>query len=218
MANIIAKRAILPEELRAVGACDVDDLVHDFVRPRLASVNVAYDDWKFFTVEDNTHLTVQQRSAVRAVFNDPSFYHEMKFYPGFENIMRPAEDFGTRIIMATNCPDAESARLKRYHIHQKIVIPDEDILAFVTGPTSEHALRKKPLPPKMLFYADDAIHNLLHSDAKYLISMEKPWNTSPELRKPLAGRQIFWVPNGDFQAINEIIYNLCAEHYKQVTS
>lgn len=218
MVNIITRRVPLPEELRAVGGYDVDDLLHDFVGVRFASIGIKYETLTVFKIEDNPCYTDEQKVNIRAAFNDPNFYYNMKFYPGIENIMRPAIDFSARIIFPTNCPENKSAMLKRIALHNTIDVPDEDILTITTGFSGQHAMQKKPLPPHMLFYADDAIHNLVNSDAEYLIGMNKPWNADPELRKLLAGRKICWVENENLNLINEIVYSICEEHYRQVTS
>lgn len=212
------KEAPLPEELRPAGGFDVDDLVYDFVGIRYAKLGLSPKTLTNFHIEKVPEYTDEQKVKIRASFNDPNYYLKMQFYDGFSEIMRPSVEFGVREFFASNCTSRQVDVYKRRNIHQQIQISDEDLLMHITGETGEHALMKKPMPENLLFYADDAIHNLVASPAEVLISMDKPWNLDPALRSQLDGRKVYWVADGDLIAINEIVYDLCRERVRQIRS
>ena len=217
---VIPRRAPLPEELRPRCAFDVDDFSFDFMGVCCRLVGMDYQQHHCFYVENNLHYTLEQKIKMIAVFGTTVPYNGMQFYPGFEDVMRPAQDLDATVFFATNCPTKDIANAKRFNIHDAIEIPDEQILTFLTGGVigEDDPAHHKTLPPRLLVYGDDAIHHLVEAQADYLIGMNKPWNIDPKLRAELAGRKVYWVEDGDFRAVNQIAYDLCAEHIKQVRS
>lgn len=218
MSDIMTKLGSFPAELRPVGGYDVDDIVHDCMGVVYKKLRLDINIHDTFQIEKVKGFTPEEQAKIRKTMVDPVSFEQLKFYDGFKEIMRPAIDFKARIVFATNCTSLEIAESKRRQIHAQIEIPDEDILTFLIKPTFEGGITKKPLPPKMLFWVDDGIHNLLDADAEFLISMKKPWNYNETELKRLAGKNVTWFENGDLKGINDFVYDLVLERVKQIAS
>ena len=149
-------------------ALDIDDLLMECTS---YAIRLANEKYKFDPPMNIYEKYVWGRLGTRVdtiydYFNDPEFYRTQPVYPGAKEFVRKLSQMTEVYISTAVPPEFMGIRAKRI-MEEFPEIPPERIYM---------GARKDKIHVDILF--DDAMHNILNSEAKYPILMRRPWNHS----------------------------------------
>lgn len=186
---------------------DIDDIVWGGQRRVAARLGIPFELLEEFHILENQRLTEAQRLAVNNCYRDPSFYRDIPFFPGFERILE-LEKFGARLQFNSNCFSQEALESKRDQI--RIVLPDARPEQFRFNLVDGSTTIKKKFDDDSFIVVDDSPYNIAKSPAPYNIMPIVPWTQTPKALEMVSGKKVFYVPEGDMEAIYRVVRQLLA--------
>ena len=153
-------------KFRLSTALDVDDLLMECVpyAIRLANEKYGFNPPMTIYEKDRWGKVGTRADAIYPYFSDPEFYRTQPVYEGAKEFVRKLSQM-TEVYICTAVPP-EYMGIRAQRIREEFPeIPADHIYM---------GARKDKIHTDILF--DDALHNILHSGAKYPILMRRPWN------------------------------------------
>lgn len=147
-------------------ALDVDDILMECTA---YAIRLANEEYKF-----NPPMTIYEKASwgklgtridsIYPYFNDPEFYRTQPLYEGAKEFVRKLCQKTDVFICTAVPPEFMGIRARRI-MEDFPEIPADHIYM---------GARKENIHTDILF--DDAMHNILNSNAKYPVLMRRPWN------------------------------------------
>ncbi len=147
-------------------ALDVDDLLMECTSYAIRLANEKYGFNPPMTIyEKETWGKIGTRvDTIYQYFNDPEFYRTQPVYKGAKEFVRKLSQMTEVYISTAVPPEFMGIRAQRIMEEFPEIPPDHIYMGS----------RKDKIHVDILF--DDAMHNILSSQAKYPILMRRPWN------------------------------------------
>ena len=147
-------------------ALDVDDLLMECTAYaiRLANEKYKFDPPMTIYEKDRWGEVGTRIDSIYPYFSDPEFYRTQPVYEGAKEFVRKLTEIAEVFICTAVPPEFMGIRAKRI-MEEFPEIPADHIYM---------GARKDNIHTDILF--DDAMHNILNSNAKYPILMRRPWN------------------------------------------
>ena len=156
----------MSRKYRLSTALDVDDLLMECTAYaiRLANEKYGFDPpMTIYEKETWGHLGTRV-DTIYQYFSDPEFYRTQPVYEGAKEFVRKLSQMTEVYISTAVPPEYMGIRAKRIMEEFPEIPPDHIYMGS----------RKDKIHTDILF--DDAMHNILRSEAKYPILMRRPWN------------------------------------------
>lgn len=156
----------MSRKYRLSTALDIDDLLMECTSYAIRLANEKYKfDPPMTIYEKETWGRLGTRvDSIYPYFNDPEFYRTQPVYPGAKEFVRKLSQMTEVYVSTAVPPEFMGIRAKRI-MEEFPEIPADHIYM---------GSRKDKIHVDILF--DDAMHNILNSEAKYPILMRRPWN------------------------------------------
>ena len=147
-------------------ALDIDDLLMECTSYaiRLANEKYKFDPPMTIYEKDQWGKLGTRADSIYPYFRDPEFYRTQPVYPGAKEFVRRLSQMTEVFICTAVPPEFMGIRAQRI-LDEFPEIPADHIYM---------GARKENIHTDILF--DDAMHNILNSNAKYPILMRRPWN------------------------------------------
>ncbi len=184
---------------------DIDDIVWDSQGRISERLNIPFQDLVEFHILENERLTIEQREAVNACYQDCVFYRDIKFYPGFERIME-LEQYGARLQFNSNQFSLEVAEDKKQQI--RAILPDARPEIFHFNIIDGATTIKKKFPDDSFIVIDDSPYNIARSPAPHNIMPIVPWTQTAKAQAMVAHQNVYYVPQGDLEAIYRLVRHI----------
>mgnify|MGYP003296012994 CR=1 FL=1 len=149
-------------------ALDIDDLLMECTSYaiRLANEKYHFDPPMTIYEKDQWGKLGTRADSIYPYFNDPEFYRTQPVYEGAKEFVRRLSELTEVFICTAVPPKFMGIRAERI-MEEFPEIPADHIYM---------GARKDNIHTDILF--DDALHNILNSNAKHPILMRRPWNQS----------------------------------------
>ena len=147
-------------------ALDVDDILMECTSYaiRLANEKYKFDPPLTIYEKDRWGKVGTRADSIYPYFSDPDFYRTQPVYEGAKEFVRKLSQM-TEVFICTAVPP-QFMGIRAQRIMEEVPeIPADHIYM---------GARKENIHTDILF--DDAMHNILRSNAKYPILMRRPWN------------------------------------------
>ena len=156
----------MSRKYRLSTALDVDDLLMECTSYaiRLANEQHRFDPPLTIYEKDRWGKLGTRADSIYPYFRDPEFYRTQPVYEGAKEFVRRLSQMTEVYICTAVPPEYMGIRAQRI-MEEFPEIPPEHIYM---------GSRKEHIHTDILF--DDAMHNILSSNAKYPILMRRPWN------------------------------------------
>jgi len=156
----------MSRKYRLSTALDIDDLLMECTSYAIRLANEKYKfDPPMTIYEKETWGRLGTRvDTIYQYFNDPEFYRTQPVYPGAKEFVRKLSQMTEVYVSTAVPPEFMGIRAKRIMEDFPEIPPDHIYMGS----------RKDKIHVDILF--DDAMHNILNSEAKYPILMRRPWN------------------------------------------
>lgn len=156
----------MSRKYRLSTALDVDDLLMDCSGYAIRLANEKYKFDPPMTIYEKTtwERTGSRMDSIYEYFRDPEFYRTMPVYPGAKEFVRKLSQMTEVYVSTAVPPEFMGIRAQRLLEEFPEIPPDHIYMGS----------SKDKIHVDILF--DDAMHNILHSGAKYPILMRRPWN------------------------------------------
>ena len=147
-------------------ALDIDDLLMECIpyAIRLANEKYKFDPPLTIYEKDRWGKVGTRADSIYPYFSDPDFYRTQPVYEGAKEFVRKLSQMTEVFICTAVPPQFMGIRAQRI-MEEFPEIPADHIYM---------GARKENIHTDILF--DDAMHNILSSNAKYPILMRRPWN------------------------------------------
>jgi len=147
-------------------ALDIDDLLMECVEYAIRLANEKYQfDPPLSIYEVNGWGPLGTRAdAIREYFNDPEFYRTQPVIKGAKEFVDKLSQMAELFVSTAIPPEFMGIRAKRIMEEFPQIPPDHIYMGS----------RKDKINVDILF--DDAMHNVMRSNARYPILMRRPWN------------------------------------------
>lgn len=147
-------------------ALDIDDVLMECTSYaiRLANEKFHFDPPMTIYEKDRWGKSGERIDSIYPYFNDPDFYRTQPVYEGAKEFVRKLSQMTEVFVCTAVPPEHMGIRAKRI-MEEFPEIPADHIYM---------GARKDNIHTDILF--DDAMHNILKSNAKYPILMRRPWN------------------------------------------
>lgn len=147
-------------------ALDIDDLLMECTgyAIRLANEKYKFDPPISIYEKDRWGMIGTRVDSIYPYFNDPEFYRTQPVYEGAKEFVRKLTEMTEVFICTAVPPQFMGIRAQRI-MEEFPEIPADHIYM---------GARKDNIHTDILF--DDAMHNILNSNAKYPVLMRRPWN------------------------------------------
>lgn len=147
-------------------ALDIDDLLMECTSYAIRLANEKYKFDPPITIYEKDHWgRIGTRvDSIYPYFNDPEFYRTQPVYEGAKEFVRRLSEMTEVFICTAVPPQFMGIRAQRI-MEEFPEIPADHIYM---------GARKENIHTDILF--DDALHNILTSNAKYPVLMRRPWN------------------------------------------
>lgn len=147
-------------------ALDIDDLLMECTgyAIRLANEKYKFDPPLTIYEKDRWGLVGTRVDSIYPYFSDPDFYRTQPVYEGAKDFVRKLCELAEVFICTAVPPQFMGIRAERI-MKEFPEIPQDHIYM---------GARKDNIHTDILF--DDAMHNILNSNAKYPVLMRRPWN------------------------------------------
>lgn len=147
-------------------ALDIDDLLMECTSYAIKLANEKYKfDPPISIYEKDRWGEVGTRvDSIYQYFNDPEFYRTQPVYEGAKEFVRKLTEMTEVFICTAVPPQFMGIRAQRIMEEFPEISPDHIYMG----------ARKDNIHTDILF--DDAMHNILNSNAKYPVLMRRPWN------------------------------------------
>ena len=156
----------MSRKYRLSTALDVDDLLMECTAYaiRLANEKYKFDPPITIYEKDSWGKLGTRADVIYPYFNDPEFYRTQPVYEGAKEFVRRLSQM-TEVFICTAVPPEYMGIRARRILEEFPEIPADHIYM---------GFKKDKIHTDILF--DDALHNILTSNAKYPILMRRPWN------------------------------------------
>ena len=147
-------------------ALDIDDLLMECTSYaiKLANEKHKFDPPMTIYEKDRWGKLGKRIDSIYPYFNDPEFYRTQPVYPGAKEFVRKLSQM-TEVFVCTAVPPQFMGIRAQRIMEEFPEIPADHIYM---------GARKDNIYTDILF--DDAMHNILNSNAKYPVLMRRPWN------------------------------------------
>ena len=147
-------------------ALDIDDLLMECTSYaiRLANEKYKFDPPISIYEKDRWGEVGTRVDSIYQYFNDPEFYRTQPVYEGAKEFVRKLTEITEVFICTAVPPQFMGIRAQRIMEEFPEILPDHIYMG----------ARKDNIHTDILF--DDAMHNILNSNAKYPVLMRRPWN------------------------------------------
>lgn len=147
-------------------ALDIDDLLMECTSYaiRLANEKYKFDPPMTIYEKDRWGKVGARVDSIYPYFNDPEFYRTQPVYEGAREFVRRLSEM-TEVFVCTAVPPQFMGIRAQRIMEEFPEIPADHIYM---------GARKDNIHTDILF--DDALHNILTSNAKYPVLMRRPWN------------------------------------------
>ena len=156
----------MSRKYRLSTALDIDDLLMECTSYaiRLANEKYGFDPPMTIYEKDRWGKLGTRADTIYPYFRDPEFYRTQPVYPGAKEFVRRLSQMTELYICTAVPPEFMGIRAQRIMEEFPEINPDHIYMGS----------RKDKIHVDILF--DDAMHNILNSNAKYPILMRRPWN------------------------------------------
>ena len=156
----------MSRKYRLSTALDIDDLLMECTSYAIRLANEKYQfDPPMTIYEKETWGKVGKRiDTIYPYFSDPEFYRTQPVYEGAKEFVRKLSQMTEVYVSTAVPPEFMGIRAQRIMEEFPEIPPDHIYMGS----------RKDKIHVDILF--DDAMHNILNSEAKYPILMRRPWN------------------------------------------
>lgn len=156
----------MSRKYRLSTALDIDDLLMECTSYAIRLANEKYHfDPPMTIYEKETWGKVGRRiDTIYPYFSDPEFYRTQPVYDGAREFVRKLSQMTEVYVSTAVPPEFMGIRAKRIMEEFPEIPPDHIYMGS----------RKDKIHVDILF--DDAMHNILNSEAKFPILMRRPWN------------------------------------------
>ena len=156
----------MSRKYRLSTALDVDDLLMECTSYAIRLANEKYHFDPPMTIYEKAQWGKMgtRADSIYPYFRDPEFYRTQPVYKGAKEFVRRLSQKTEVYICTAVPPDFMGIRAKRI-LEEFPEIPENHIYM---------GSRKDKIHTDILF--DDAMHNILHSGARFPILMRRPWN------------------------------------------
>ena len=163
---LLNRREIMYRKYKLSTALDIDDLLMECTS---YAIKLANEKYKFDPPLSIYEITgwgkLGKRSdVIHEFFNDPEFYRTQPVYKGAKEFVKKLSQMTEVFVSTAIPPEFMGIRAQRI-LEEFPEIPADHIYM---------GSRKDKIHVDILF--DDAMHNVLRSEAKYPILMRRPWN------------------------------------------
>lgn len=186
---------------------DIDDIAWDLQGRVAKQLGIPFQDLVEFHILENTLLTMEQRLAVNDYYRDPSHFRNIEFYDGFERVTE-LEQHGARLQFNSNSFSATVAEDKKSQI--RTFVPHARPEMFCFNVVDGNTTIKKKYPDDSFIVIDDSPYNIALSPAPYNIMPIVPWTQTAKAKALVAAKKVFYVPQGDLEAIYRLVRQLLA--------
>jgi guanylate kinase len=147
-------------------ALDVDDLLMECTAYaiRLANEKYKFDPPLSIYEKKQWGESGERIDCIYPYFNDPEFYRTQPVYEGAKEFVRKLSEMTEVFICTAVPPEFMGIRAQRLMLEFPEIPADHIYMG----------ARKDNIHTDILF--DDALHNILNSNAKYPVLMRRPWN------------------------------------------
>ena len=156
----------MSRKYRLSTALDVDDILVECTSYaiRLANEKYHFDPPLSIYEKSQWGKLGTRADAIYPYFSDPEFYRTQPVYPGAKEFVRRLCQITEVFICTAVPPEFMGIRAQQIREHFPEIPADHIYMG----------ARKENIHTDILF--DDALHNILSSNAKYPILMRRPWN------------------------------------------
>ena len=156
----------MSRKYRLSTALDIDDLLMECTAyaVRLANEKYKFDPPLTIYEKERWGKLGTRADVIYPYFNDPEFYRTQPVYEGAREFVRRLSQMTDVYVCTAVPPEHMGIRAQRI-LEEFPEIPEDHIFM---------GAAKDKIHTDILF--DDALHNILHSNAKYPILMRRPWN------------------------------------------
>ena len=153
-------------KFRLSTALDIDDLLMECTSYAIKLANEKYKFNPPLSIYEVTAWGKQGKrsDAIFEFFNDPDFYRTQPVYKGAKEFVKKLSTMTEVFVSTAIPPEFMGIRAKRIMEEFPEIPPDHIYMGS----------RKDKINVDILF--DDAMHNVLRSEAQYPILMRRPWN------------------------------------------
>ena len=147
-------------------ALDIDDLLMECTSYAIKLANEKYNFNPPLSIYEVTGWgkTGTRTDVIHEFFSDPEFYRTQPVYKGAKEFVKKLSQMTEVFVSTAIPPEFMGIRAKRIMEEFPEIPPDHIYMGS----------RKDKIHVDILF--DDAMHNVLRSEAKYPILMRRPWN------------------------------------------
>ena len=156
----------MSRKYRLSTALDIDDLLMECTSYaiRLANEKYQFDPPMTIYEKESWGKTGKRIDTIYPYFSDPEFYRTQPVYEGAKEFVRKLSQMTEVYVSTAVPPEFMGIRAQRIMEEFPEIPPDHIYMGS----------RKDKIHVDILF--DDAMHNILNSEAKYPILMRRPWN------------------------------------------
>lgn len=187
---------------------DVDDVLWPLGETIARHFGIELDRYFYhFKVTENDRLSRQEQEAVIAAYADASFFQEIKFFPGIEELLRPRE-LGVTVKIKSNSFSEKIAELKIRQLLAAIPgLTEDDIQMNIIDYSRTHG---KTIDNDATIFVDDSPFNVSTSPAKINIMPDLGgWNSDAAAQALVQGKNVFYAK--DLNEINQLVYSKLQE-------
>ena len=145
---------------------DVDDTLWSLNKRVCKEINIPYENIITFSVYENPLLTDAEKEKLIAAYGNPEYFKNIQWFDGIERII----DLNADVYFHSNSMNVQCSKYKRKELRKVLDIPDDHIII--------ENMREKKIDTDTFIFVDDAVHNILASNAEYNIMIRTPWNQS----------------------------------------
>ncbi len=184
---------------------DVDDTLWSLMHVVCKRLEIDFERaTAVFSIRDNPDLTPDEQDRIIAAFADESYFEEMEFFPGAEEILAVCE-LGAEVGLNTHSFTQPIADWKIPQLLDHITgLKREQIQSNIIDHSQA---RQKVLDPRTTILAEDSPHNVAMSQALVnLMPLNIGWTYSPTSKILMRDKCVVYRP--DLREMNDFIYEL----------
>ncbi len=186
---------------------DYDDLLWPLMKRVCARLGINHRRaTQVFRIYDNHLLTRAEQEAIIAAFAEPSFFQDIQFYPGIEDITRVVE-LGAKLEINSNSFNQPIADLKTEQLLAAVpnLRPEQIRMNIINHSTSD----RKPLQPQTTIFYDDGPHNILLSEAILNgVPSKMLWSNHPSVVAQYRQQHKYVRSCHDLQEMTQLAYDV----------
>lgn len=215
---MLSRRILLPSAYAKARDCplplrkiilDMDDVLWDSQRAFLTWAGIPYEKHIEFQTEKSPLLTPDERQKLLQAYSHLDCIKDLPFYPKLE-LFKELADYGGVIYVKSNSFTQEIADYKLIRLTEALPwLPAQRIeLRIINQKTA----LGKSYDEDIFAAVDDSPYNIVTSPARYNIMLIHPWNQSSKAKQMVVGKNVFYTPTGDIEAICNLLQSLLIDN------